>query len=351
MSYAFTDADDPRRKLGYVIEERTYALMRNASIAFFEQNSLNFASGITRPDIVIRSFGQPLLEAFMDITASDSRNHVLGKAGGGWFKNENVVWVNEILYKSFTVEKARLVVTAAKAAKGGMSQDEINTLIEKNKAEILASQEAALKEVEALEVSLAEQQAKYEEDPENNLDPITAYAIEQGFMTKDNKNSNAIYRAKVDLYHRGVGEDFLADFRPRKKVISETQKEVKAKEKAKREHERKQKRAEENSRNYRISLRRTSYKQKYTKGLTALSDLVSAGQKGKIPAKAKDIVKNYLLFEAANQDYQTKIVDIATQAEIKLFIQGITKDAKQIEEAKKDAEATFDVDMASLPEE
>jgi len=118
---------DPRTKgsllatwAGNAIEERVYQLMTAAGIAFSIRSAI--LGGVTLPDIVISLSGAR--EAFIDITSDLQQGHIGGKAGGRWTTESRVVFVEESVYGSFTVEQLTAIQSGGIAAGYQVRRDE-----------------------------------------------------------------------------------------------------------------------------------------------------------------------------------------------------------------------------------
>lgn len=97
--------DDPTQapnfihaRFGYAIEELSTAQLPANSNGL--SINLQVAAGHTRPDIVLRDGDDDV--AWIDITAEDSKGHILGKQGAGW---KNRPFVSEILYDSLELNE------------------------------------------------------------------------------------------------------------------------------------------------------------------------------------------------------------------------------------------------------
>lgn len=114
---------------GNAIEERVYQLMTAAGIVYTKRSAI--FGGVTLPDIVI-----PLAdgrEAFIDITSDLQRGHILSKAGGRWVTERRVVFAEESVYASFTVEQLQ-AIRAGGVAKGYQAKRDARYYEEQEKA-------------------------------------------------------------------------------------------------------------------------------------------------------------------------------------------------------------------------
>jgi hypothetical protein len=104
---------------GNVIEERVYALMKDAKLpaSWTPQFSVGMG-GASRPDIVINlDSGR---EGLIDITSQ--RAHILGKAGA-WTTSQNYVYVAEAWFPSILADHLPHITKAIK--KGGIGDKEL----------------------------------------------------------------------------------------------------------------------------------------------------------------------------------------------------------------------------------
>lgn len=85
-------------RFGYAIEELSTAQLPANSNGL--SINLQVAAGHTRPDIVLRDGAFDV--AWIDITAEDSKGHILGKEGAGW---KTRPFVSEILYDSLDLNE------------------------------------------------------------------------------------------------------------------------------------------------------------------------------------------------------------------------------------------------------
>ena len=149
-----TKEADYRKELGYVIEERTYCLLDEGDVKYRAQYSQHFPGANTRPDIILKPDLENLaIEALIDITAEANQGHVKAKAGGGWFKKGDIVWVAESLYPSFDRNKAYEVVIKMQSWMKGISAEKIEE--EKKKREATREQAEKRRQQEVAKVTNA----------------------------------------------------------------------------------------------------------------------------------------------------------------------------------------------------
>jgi hypothetical protein len=132
---------------GSVIEERVYALMKDADLPakWTPQFSLGMG-GVSRPDIVINLSEDR--EGLIDITSQ--RGHILGK-GGAWTTSKRYVYVAEAWFPSVFSEHLPHILKAVEA--GGLGEKELAAMQKEVAEQRKNRAEARKKELaEALEL-------------------------------------------------------------------------------------------------------------------------------------------------------------------------------------------------------